>query len=69
MDSTIVKLLSDGRYQIVMLPAQYHFDAEEVLVSRSKTGDIILSPRPKDWESFLALDPLDADLPRIKDDE
>lgn len=67
--STIAKRFSDEYHQIVMLPAQCYFDAGEILVSRSENGDIILSPRPKDWQSFLALDPLDADLSRIKDDE
>lgn len=66
---TIVKLFSDGHHQIVILPAQYCFDAEEVLISRSKNGDIILSPRPVDWQGFLSLESLDTDLSRIKDDD
>ena len=69
MSATIAKLFTNGRSQAVRLPAQYRLDADEVFISRNENGDIVLSPRPRDWQSFLALEPLDEDLPRIRDDE
>lgn len=61
----IAKIFIDGDDQAVMLPEQYHFDTTEVWIRRDPTtGDIILSPRPMDWEGFFAL----RDLAEIPED-
>lgn len=50
------KLFMNGRSQAVRLPAAFRFDATEVYIRRDPaTGDVILSQRPHDWESFFAL--------------
>ena len=50
------KLFRNGRSQAVRLPAEYAFkDIKEVYVRRdTQTGDIVLSRRPLDWDSFHA---------------
>lgn len=48
------KLFQNGRSQAVRLPADCRFEGKEVFVRRDpKTGDVILSKRPLDWESFF----------------
>ena len=50
------KLFRNGRSQAVRLPAEFRFDGTEVFIRRDPaTGDVILSQRPLDWESFFAL--------------
>ncbi len=50
------KLFMNGRSQAVRLPAKYRFEGDEVFIRRDeKTGDIILSKRPTNWEDFFAL--------------
>ncbi|MGJ0394204.1 MAG: antitoxin [Methylocystis sp.] len=50
------KLFKNGRSQAVRLPSKYRFEGEEVFIRRDeKTGDVILSKRPTDWEDFFAL--------------
>jgi antitoxin VapB len=50
------KIFKNGRSQAVRLPAEFRFDATEVFIRRDPaTGDVILSQRPPDWESFFAL--------------
>lgn len=50
------KLFMNGRSQAVRLPAEFRFDAKEVFIRRdSVTGDIVLSRRPADWQSFFQL--------------
>ena len=52
----IAKVFQNGRSQAVRLPAEFRFDSKEVHVSRDPaTGDVILSRRPSDWESFFDL--------------
>ena len=52
----IAKIFMDGPDQAVLLPAKYRFDVSEVIIRRDpETGDIILSPRPTDWEGFFAI--------------
>ena len=54
--SQTAKLFNDGRSQAVRLPAEFRFDGTEVFIRRDPmTGDVILSQRPLDWESFFAL--------------
>jgi len=42
-----------GRYQAVLLAEEFQFDAAEVYI-RKDGSDVILTPRPKSWESFFA---------------
>lgn len=50
----IAKLFTNGRSQAVRLPAQYRFDTKEVFIHRDEeTGNIILSRKPSNWDSFL----------------
>lgn len=50
-----VKLFRNDRSQALRLPAAYRFeDCEEVFIRRDpETGDVILSRRPGDWDSFF----------------
>lgn len=44
-----------GRDQAVRLPEAFRFDSEFVYINRDKkTGDVILSQKPKDWSQFLS---------------
>ncbi len=50
----VAKLFTNGRSQAVRLPAAYRFDTKEVFIRRDpKTGDVILSRRPADWDDFF----------------
>ncbi len=57
------KLFTNGRSQAVRLPKAFRFDATEVFIRKDPmTGDVILSAKPRDWDSFFAAyDP--ADIP------
>lgn len=49
------KLFTNGRSQAVRLPAVYRFEGKEVFIRREpKTGDVILSRKPADWDDFFA---------------
>ena len=52
------KVFRSGRSQAVRLPAAFRFDTAEVFIERdARTGDVILSHKPSDWdEVFGALD-------------
>ena len=48
------KLFPTGRSQAVRLPAEFRFRGKEVFIRRDpKTGDVILSQKPDNWESFI----------------
>jgi antitoxin VapB len=50
------KLFFNGRSQAVRLPQEFRFEGSEVYVRRDPaTGDVILSRKSSDWESFFAL--------------
>jgi antitoxin VapB len=52
--SHIAKLFTNGRSQAVRLPAAYRFDTKEVFIRQDPvTGDVILSRRPDNWDSFF----------------
>jgi antitoxin VapB len=54
--SQIGKIFMNGRSQAVRLPFGFRFKGREVFVRKDEeTGDVILSQRPEDWESFFAL--------------
>jgi antitoxin VapB len=56
--SQVAKLFTNGRSQAVRLPAACRFDAKEVFIRKDqKTGDVILSRKPTNWNDFfLALE-------------
>lgn len=60
--SQVAKLFTNGRSQAVRLPAAYRFNTQEVFIRRDPdTGDVILSRKPENWDSFLeALKDLEA---------
>jgi len=54
-NSKTAKLFPTGRSQAVRLPAQFRFKGKEVFIRRDpQNGDVILSQKPDDWESFIA---------------
>jgi len=49
------KLFKNGRSQAVRLPAEFRFAGSEVLIRRDPvTGEVILSPKHRSMEEFLA---------------
>jgi antitoxin VapB len=53
--SQVARLFINGRSQAVRLPAAFRFDTKEVFIRQDpETGDVILSRKPADWESFFA---------------
>ncbi|OFA04274.1 antitoxin [Duganella sp. HH101] len=53
--SHIAKLFIKGSAQMVRLPADYRFDSKEVYIRKDPvTGDVILSSRLDNWDSFFA---------------
>ena len=51
------KIFMNNRNQAVRLPKEFQFNTTEVFIS--KVGDqVILSPRPADWSSYLATGPV-----------
>ncbi len=48
------KLFMNGRSQAVRLPAEFRFEGKEVWIRKDPaTGNVILSPRPDNWDSFF----------------
>lgn len=48
------ELFEDEGCQAVLLPDEFKFSGNHVYICRdSKTGDVILSSKPKDWSTFL----------------
>ncbi len=51
------KIFMNNRSQAVRLPKEFQFDSKEVFIR--KVGDeVILSPRPVNWSSYLAEGPV-----------
>jgi antitoxin VapB len=49
------RVFMSGRSQHVTIPAEFRFNTNEVLVRRDpKSGDLILSPAPKNWKDIFA---------------
>jgi antitoxin VapB len=49
------KVFMSGGSQAVRLPASFRFQTDEVAIRRDPvSGDVILSPRPAGWSTFLA---------------
>ncbi len=50
------KIFMNNRSQAVRLPKEFQFKAREVFI-RKEGSDVILSPRPLDWSSYLSEGP------------
>jgi antitoxin VapB len=49
------KVFMTGRSQAVRLPAEFRFNSKEVFIRRDeKTGEVILSRKPVDWDELFA---------------
>ncbi len=51
------KIFMNNRSQAVRLPKEFQFNGREVFI-RKEGNDVILSPRPSDWSSYLAEGPV-----------
>ena len=51
------KVFMTNRSQAVRLPKEYQFETDEVFI-RKVGDDVILSPRPRDWRSYLESAPV-----------
>ena len=47
----------NNRSQAVRLPKEFQFKTHEVFI-RKEGSDVVLSPRPTDWSSYLAEAPV-----------
>lgn len=51
------KIFMNNRSQAVRLPKEFQFNTEEVFI-RKEGSDVILSPRPLDFSSYLSEGPI-----------
>jgi len=51
------RVFMTNRSQAVRLPKEYQFSTDEVYI-RKQGEDVILSPRPRDWGSYLESAPV-----------
>jgi antitoxin VapB len=51
------KLFMNNRSQAVRLPKDFQFKEQEVFI-RKEGSDVVLSPRPTDWSSYLSEAPV-----------
>lgn len=51
------KIFMNNRSQAVRLPKEFQFRAAEVYI-RKEGSEVILSPKPTDWSSYLANGPV-----------
>jgi antitoxin VapB len=56
----IAKVFMTNRSQAVRLPKEYQFATDEVFI-RKEGEDVILSPRWRDWRSYLESAPVASD--------
>ena len=54
------KVFLNNRSQAVRLPKEFQFDTDEVFI-RKDGENVILSPRPADWSSYLENGPVASD--------
>jgi antitoxin VapB len=47
------KIFMNNRSQAVRLPKEFQFNVQEVFI-RKEGSDVVLSPRPSDWSSYIA---------------
>ena len=50
----------NNRSQAVRLPKDFQFKTQEVFI-RKEGSDVVLSPRPSDWSSYLSEAPVASD--------
>ena len=55
------KVFLNNRSQAVRLPKEFQFNTDEVFI-RKDGEDVILSPRPADWDSYLENGPVASDV-------
>ncbi len=51
------KIFMNNRSQAVRLPKEFQFNTQEVFI-RKEGSDVVLSPRPFDWSSYIAEGPV-----------
>ena len=51
------KIFMNNRNQAVRLPKEFQFNAQEVFI-RKEGSDVILSPKPANWSSYVANGPV-----------
>jgi antitoxin VapB len=51
------KIFLNNRSQAVRLPKEFQFNTSEVFI-RKEGSDVVLSPRPTDWSSYLDQGPV-----------
>ncbi len=51
------RIFRNNRSQAVRLPKEFQFNTPEVYI-RKQGSDLVLSPRPTDWSSYLAEAPV-----------
>jgi antitoxin VapB len=51
------KIFLNNRNQAVRLPKEFQFSTQEVFIRKEGT-EVILSPRPTDWSSYLTNGPV-----------
>ena len=54
------KVFMNNRSQAVRLPKEFQFSTGEVFI-RKEGDEVILSPRPRDWRSYLESAPVASD--------
>lgn len=54
------KVFMNNRSQAVRLPKEFQFKTQEVFI-RKEGSEVVLSPRPTDWSSYLAEAPIASD--------
>lgn len=54
------KVFMNNRSQAVRLPKDFQFDTAEVFI-RKEGSEVVLSPRPQDWISYLKEGPVASD--------
>ena len=54
------KIFMNNRSQAVRLPKDFQFNTPEVFI-RKEGRDVVLSPRPTDWSSYLIEGPVASD--------
>ena len=50
-------IFKSNRSQAVRLPKEFQFNSTEVFI-RKEGSDVVLSPRPADWSSYLKEGPV-----------
>jgi antitoxin VapB len=51
------KVFMTNRSQAVRLPKEFQFATDEVVI-RKVGNDVVLSPRPRDWKTYLTSAPV-----------